>query len=469
MVRQLQELGVHVRRRSILLILLIGQALASIDGSIVSVSAPSIQADLGGSSEEIQLVLSSYLLTTGVLFVTCARIGDVIGHQRAFLVGLGWFTGASLLCGVSLNPSMLILARIAQAMGASLLMPQVFSLIHRQWDGDRRRRAIGVYSMVLALGVAIGQVIGGLLASADLFGLAWRPVFLLNVPIGMVILVVGRRRWPTSFSAEPARLDPVGVALLALSMTAITVPLIFSQVGGWPGSALLGLAGGLLLLALFILYERKARYPVLDIAVLRQSAVQFGLTSCCILMGCYTAFLLILTVHLQHWLGFTPLEAGLAFVPYAAGFGLLSLTWSYFPLRCQKLLPIIGPLVFALSALLAIALFRDQWQPSGTIPLLLFAGVGHAAGYSPLIAQITARVKPRQASSLSALNSTGPVLAEVMGVAGLGSVYFAADSSAGIMHVTVAIAALLAIAVACAARTASILRDDSSQIQVPTD
>lgn len=157
-------------------------------------------------------VLSGYLLTTCVLFVTCARIGDVLGHRRTFLSGLVWFTVASLVCGVAIDVTMLVAARIAQAIGAALLMPQVFSLIHRLWEGPGRRQAIGLYSMVLALGVALGQVVGGLVVGSDLFGLSWRAVFLVNVPIGLLTLALGLRHLPRSATDRSARLDPLGVA-----------------------------------------------------------------------------------------------------------------------------------------------------------------------------------------------------------------------------------------------------------------
>ncbi|MFD0470016.1 MFS transporter [Nonomuraea thailandensis] len=149
------------RRGRMLAVLLTGQVMASMDGSIVSVAAQTIREDLRADGAAIQLIVSGYLLTTGVLLVTCARIGDVIGHRRAFLLGLGWFTAASLLCGLAPTATVLVLARVAQAVGAALLTPQIFALVLQHFDGAARRRAIGVYSMVLALGVALGQVIGG--------------------------------------------------------------------------------------------------------------------------------------------------------------------------------------------------------------------------------------------------------------------------------------------------------------------
>lgn len=438
-------------RRSALAVLLTGQIMASIDGSIVSVAAPTIRTDLQAGDAEIQLVVSGYLLTTGVLFVTCARIGDVIGHRRAFLIGLGWFTVASLVCGLAVEPLMLIIARVAQAIGAALLMPQVFSLIHRQWAGDQRRKAIGLYSMVLALGVALGQVIGGLVVGTDLFGLSWRPVFLINVPIGVLVLILGARRLPQSDLDDRARLDPAGVALLTVAMTAITLPLIFGAEHGWPPWTWATLVGGGLLLGLFLRHEAEAQHPVLDLAALRPREVRWGMVSCCLVMGCYTVFLLILTLHLQSQLGFTPLQAGLTFVPYAIGFGILSLTWNSCPRWVQRMLPIVGPIGYAAGLLVVVFLWRDHWYPLGATPLLFLAGAGHAASYSPLIAQITSRVGPHLASAVSALNSTGPLLAEVIAVAGLGSVYFAAaTSSQGLLRVTVAVGVLLLAAAGCA-------------------
>ncbi|WP_206066770.1 MFS transporter [Nonomuraea composti] len=442
-----------VRRGPMLAVLLTGQVMASMDGSIVSVAAQTIREGLGADGAAIQLVVSGYLLTMGVLLVTCARIGDVIGHRRAFLLGLGWFTGASLLCGLAPSAGVLVLARVAQAAGAALLTPQIFALILRNWeDGPARRRAIGVYSMVLALGVALGQVIGGLVAGADLLGLSWRPIFLVNVPIGVVLLAVGARVLPGSRpDDEPARLDPAGVAVLTVAMTALTVPLIFGRESGWPAWAWISLAGGVALLAAFAGYESRARHPLLDPAALRPAGVKPGLAACWIVMGCYTVFLLTLTLHLQGALGYSPLQAGLAFVPYTLGFGTLSLTWSRYPRWLRDALPVAGPLAFAAGA----GLLALSWHPLGSVPLLMLAGAGHAAGYSPLIARITSLVEPRLASAISALNSTGPVLAGVTTVAGLGSVYFAAPSSAaGLLRVVAAVVVLLLIGTACAARVA---------------
>ncbi|MEU5877648.1 MFS transporter [Spirillospora sp. NPDC047279] len=434
----------RVRRGPMLAVLLTGQAMAAMDGSIVSVAAQTIHEDLNAGGAAIQLIVSGYLLTTGVLLVTCARLGDVLGHRRVFLAGLAWFTLASALCGLAPTAATLVVARIAQAAGAALLIPQVFSLIQLHWDGAARHRAIGLYSMVLALGVALGQVVGGLAV-----GVSWRSAFLINLPVGALLLAIGTRVLPAAASdVRRPRLDLVGVAGLTAAMTTLIVPLIFLPPYAWAWLVL-----GVVLLAAFVRYEVNAPHPVLDMAALRPAGVKPGLAACWIVMGCYTVFLLTLTLHLQSGLGFSPIEAGLAFVPYALGFGALSLTWNRYHPRVQRLLPPAGPLAFAVCAATLVLTQHDGWRPFGAVPLLMVAGAGHAAGYSPLIARITTMVDTRLASAISALNTTGPLLASVTAVAGLGSVYFAAPTSAdGLVRVVAALAVLLALGSACAAR-----------------
>lgn len=450
----------RTRRGGMLAVLLGGQAMAVMDGSIVAVSAQTIRADLGGGGTAIQLVISAYLLTTGVLLVTCARLGDILGHRRVFLIGLGWFTVASLLCGLAPDAAVLVAARVLLAIGAALVMPQVFALIQLNWEGAARRRAIGLYSMILAAGVALGQFVGGLVVTADIAGLSWRLAFLINVPVGVSLLAAGPRLPADTPRTEARpRLDLVGVALLSVATAAIIGPLIFGREAGWPVWLFLVLAGGLTLLAIFVRYERTgADQPVLDLAVLRVPGVRPGLVACFVVMGCYTAFLLALTLRLQSSLGFSPLAAGLAFLPYTVGFGAMSLIWTRLPRRVRDSLPLAGPPAFAVGAGVVVALTRTDWPVLSSVPLLILAGAGHAAGYSPLIARLSALVDNRLASALSALNSTGPLLANVLAVAGLGSVYFAGTPATGLDRVVIIVAGFLLLATACAARAARVTR-----------
>ncbi|GII80648.1 MFS transporter [Sphaerisporangium rufum] len=441
----------------VLAVLLAGQTMASMDGSIITVALPSMQREFAAGGAAVQLIVSTYLLTVGLLIVTGARLGDVLGHRRAFQYGLAGFTTASLLCGLAPSVPALVAARVAQAAAAALMMPQVFSLIQLRFTGAARGRAIGLYSMVLALGVALGQLVGGLVVGADLFGLSWRPGFLVNVPVGAVLLAAGARVLPPG-APHARRLDIGGVVLLTVAMTALIGPPIFGREHGFGPWTWASLAAGLLLLVVFARFEgrvaRRGGTPLLDLSVLRPPGVRPALVTCFTVMGCYAGLLFALTLHLQDRLGYGPLGSGLAFAPYALGFAALSLTWSRRSARVQALLPVAGPAVFAVTALAVAWLARDGWPVAATAPLLFAAGAGHAAGYGPMIARVSAVAGPERASALSALNSTGPTLAEVAAIAALGGLYL----SAGLLWTCAVIAALLAAAGAAAARAHAAFR-----------
>ena len=200
----------QVRPGLVLAVVLIGQFMAVLDASIVNVAAPSIHASLRASGAGLQLVVAGYTITYAVLLVTGARLGDILGHRRVFLAGLVLFTLASLGCGLAGTASLLIALRFVQGAGAALMIPQVLSLIQRTHAGPARARAMSRYSAVLAGGAVVGQVVGGLLISANLFHSGWRPVFLVNVPIGVLLLVAGARALPHG-QGEPGRtLDLAG-------------------------------------------------------------------------------------------------------------------------------------------------------------------------------------------------------------------------------------------------------------------
>ncbi|WP_433114573.1 MFS transporter [Micromonospora sp. CA-246542] len=199
-------------RRAPLVVLLTGQAMASMDTSIAAVAAPTIRLDLAGPPALAQLVLAGYTLAFAVLVVAGARLGSRHGPARVFLLGLTGFTVASLACGLAPGPVTLVGVRVVQGAMAALMVPQVLALIQATYVGAARGRAIGAYSLILALGVAAGQVAGGLLVTLDAGGLAWRTAFLVNVPVGAVLLVAGRRALaavPTA-TVRPAALDLPG-------------------------------------------------------------------------------------------------------------------------------------------------------------------------------------------------------------------------------------------------------------------
>ncbi|HLY34731.1 MAG TPA: MFS transporter, partial [Jatrophihabitantaceae bacterium] len=244
------------RPGAVLAVLLLGQFMAILDVSIVNVAAPTLRRDLHASGAGLQLAIAGYTISYAVLLITGARLGDRIGHGRAFRAGLALFTLSSLLCGVAPTTATLIGFRFAQGVGAALMMPQVMSLIQRTFDGAARARALSLYSAVIACGAVVGQVLGGVVVSANLFGTGWRPVFLVNVPIGIVLWVLARRELPAD-RGEPGRgLDPAGVVTLSAAVLLFVVPLVLGHEEHWPAWGWACMAASVLMFATFVRVER---------------------------------------------------------------------------------------------------------------------------------------------------------------------------------------------------------------------
>lgn len=227
--------------------ILVGQFMALLDVFIVNVAAPTIRTDLHASGAGLQLVIAGYTIAYAVLLITGARLGDLLGHRRLFMTGLAVFTVASLACGLAQNTGELIGFRFVQGAGSALMIPQVLSLLQLNFTGEARTKAMSVYSAVVASGAALGQSLGGVLVSADLFGTGWRPVFLVNVPIGLALLVLAPKVLPADVRSAPERrrgLDLPGLIVLAAAVTLFTVPLVLGQEEGWPvwGWVCLGLS-----------------------------------------------------------------------------------------------------------------------------------------------------------------------------------------------------------------------------------
>jgi predicted MFS family arabinose efflux permease len=450
----------------VLFILLAGQAMASMDEEILVVAAPSLRDDMHVSDAELQLVLAMYTVMFAALVVAGARLGDVLGRRRAFLLGLGGFTLASLAGGLAPTPTALILARTVQGASAAVMTPQVLSIIQVQYEGRARARAIGAYSMVLAAGVAAGQVLGGLLVSLHLVSAAWRPALLLNVPIGASVLVVARRGLAETLGSGPRRLDSIGAVLLSLALLALVVPLSLGRETGWPVWTWACLFGCGVLLSGFVVWERQAainrRDPLLDLGVLRRPGVTAGVAALTTVMACYARFLVSLTLHLQSTLGFSAFEAGLVFASYSVGFAVTSLAWTHAARAMSDRLQVIGPLIMA-AALLSIGLVAaDGGWPVGLTTMLLFcAGAGHASLFSPLSNRLTTVIRAANAADLSGLIITASLVGQVLGVAGFAGIYLGALSR-GSAHAFALTAGVLTVSLvvtaACSLKAVSAIR-----------
>jgi MFS family permease len=417
--------------RAALAVLLTGTFMASLDTAIVNVAGPAIQSDVGVSGAALQLVISGYALAYAALLITGARLGDDHGHRRLFLGGLAGFTMMSLIAGLAWSTPVLIAARIGQGVAAAAMGPQVMTVIQLQYEGAARMKAMALLATVVSAGVVTGQVLGGALVDLDVLGASWRPVFLINVPVGLALLAIGPRLLPTTRRPSGRRMDWVGVALMTDTIILVMIPLVFGHEVDWAWWTWASLAAAIPTAALLALHLRRLRArggtPVADVRLLAAPRFGLGMASTTAVMIAYGGFLFTMTLHLQQGLGDSPLRAGLTFAPYALGFAITSLT-------VPALAPAIGrrlaPLGLALSAIgylgLGAVTGDGTWSDAEALPLLAVAGAGFGAGYSQVITRSIAGVAPEQAHDASGLFNTINMLGFALGVATLGSVFLSA-------------------------------------------
>ncbi|MFE6164960.1 MFS transporter [Streptomyces sp. NPDC056486] len=431
--------GTDNRPGRILAVVIAAQFMALLDAFIVNVAAPTIRVELGASGAGLQLVIAGYTITYAVLLITGARLGDRLGHRRVYLAGLAVFTAASLACGLSQGTGELIAFRLLQGVGSALLIPQVLSLIQRNFTGEARTKALGAYAAVLAVGAAAGQVLGGILVSADLFGTGWRPVFLVNVPVGVVLLMMARRVLPRDASREPGEvrraqgrrargLDLPGLVLLGATVSLLTVPLVLGQQEGWPLWSWLSMGSAVVLFTLFCGYESRLASgggaPLIAPRVLRIPGMGLAVFRIATVMAVNAGFLFVLTLHVQGGLGYSALRAGLTFAPTAVVFGAVGLTWRHWPAAAQRALIPCG---FALTALSTVAvglLLRDGGQ-GGLWLYAAFVGIGAglSLGFSPTLTRALSTVRPEDAADASGLLATVTQIGQLIGVAGFGALF----------------------------------------------
>jgi MFS family permease len=350
-----------------------------------------------------------------------------------FLAGVAIFTLASLVCGIAPGIEVLIGARFVQGAGAAAMMPQIMSVIQVRFDGAARARALSAYTAVLSSGFVAGQVIGGVLVTANLFGEAWRPVFLVNVPIGLAVLALVPRLVPRDVPGRGRRLDLAGLAIAVPAVFLVVLPLMLGHQENWPPWVFGCIALGLILGVGFVVVERRIADrggdPLLNLAVLRAPGLVPGLVAVAVLMITYGGFLFSFALHLQAGLGDSALRAGLTFAPCALVFGVCGYFWRRLPAASHHLLAPLGCLVAVGGYLAVAAVLRSGGR--GGIPLqvaLVITGAALALGFSPLVTHALVRVPLHRAADASGLLTTTIQLGQAVGVATFGSLFLTLDT-----------------------------------------
>jgi EmrB/QacA subfamily drug resistance transporter len=416
------------RRWAVLAVVLTGAFMILLDATIVNVAVPPIQKDLHASSAAIEWVIAGYALAYGLLMIPAGRLGDRFGHKRLFLLGLAGFTIASTLCGVADTPTQLVVARVVQGLFAGVMNPPIVALIVAAFPPSKTGQAYGIYGAVAGVSSAVGPLLGGLLIAWDLNDWTWRPIFMLNIPIGVAAFLAALWLVPES-KGRGGSIDVVGVVLVTLSMLLITYPLVEGQSKGWPASVFVMLAASVPALALFVWWElrqvRKERTPLVDMRLFKHPAFSAGVAISVLFFTGFIGLLFALSLHLQIGTARSALAAGLTLLPFPVG-SLLAASSS------DKLAHKIGrKTLFLGCALLVIGMAGIvstlHYSGSGALELLpsmFVAGLGTGMIIAPITEIVLAGVPWQEAGSASGVLTTSQRLGSAFGIAVIGAVLF---------------------------------------------
>lgn len=442
------------------IILLVGAFLPPLDFFIVNVALPAIQSELGTSSSAEQLVISSYAAVYAVTLITGGRLGDIYGRGKMFFLGLIGFAAASLLCGVAWSPWVLIAGRMLQGATAAIMAPQALASVQAIFPEAEKPLALSIYGAVFGLASVIGQLLGGILISANLFQLGWRAIFLVNLPVALLVIVLGLR-WLKETRAQSAqRLDPVGMLLATLTLSTLIVPLIEGREAGWPWWTWLLFLAVPLLASLLWRYEhrlsQKGGSPLLDPGVLSAPGLGQGLVIV-LLFYSIAAFFLLFSVYLQSALHLNALTAGALFLPFGIGYLIGPLLTPWLRRFVGNYLSAIGMgcETFGLAGLAWLVANTLTGSPPAMLPLailLLVTGLGQGLAMPTLVRMVTGQVAPAFSGMIAGVTSSALQLSTALSAAIIGGIFYSIlgnrDSAADITHAF--IVALLAMAVCLA-------------------
>lgn len=421
------------RQRTIALIVVaLAFVMDLLDTTIVNIAIPSIQADLGASYATIQWLIAGYALSFAVLLITGGRMGDVFGYKKLFLIGVSGFTLASLLSGLAWTSEVLIVARLIQGTMAALMVPQVMSLMQVMFKPKERAGVMGLFGALAGVAASLGPVIGGILIHFNIAGLEWRPIFLINVPIGLFAIWAAFRYLPEGKSSHPLKIDIWGTGIIIIAMLLLVFPLIQGRELDWPVWVFVMMAFSLPALFLFAKWQKykdqKDGSALIAPILFKTGSFVKGLTVNLVFQSAMAGFFLPFTLLLQIGLGYEVILAAVTGIPTAVG---ISLAIGLFG---QKLIPKLGRYSLTVGAvIMAIGLattylFVHQngldTSPWMFIPGLLITGSGMGLIMAPIFAVTLTDVDVRHAGSASGVLNTIQQLGGAIGIAVVGVIFF---------------------------------------------
>jgi EmrB/QacA subfamily drug resistance transporter len=423
--------GQETNRWLVLVLVCLAQFMVILDATIVNVALPSIQADLDFTQGDLQWVINSYTLVFGGFLLLGGRAGDLFGRKRLFLAGVVVFSVASLLNGLAQSGEMLIIARALQGLGAALVSPAALSIVTTTFaEGEERGKALGVWSAIAAGGGAFGLLLGGILT--DL--LTWEWIFFVNVPIGIATFVLSMRYVPESVAPErPETVDLPGAVSVTAGLMVLVYAIVKAQDFGWGDERTLGLGAiALALLATFVVIELRSPGPLIRMNIFRARPISGANVIMVLVAGGMFAFFFLSSLYIQQVLGYSPLEAGLAFLPFTAGIIVGAAVTQVLAKRLAiHHVAIIG-IVLASAGLALMA----QADAKGTylgnlLPAIIPMSIGMGMTFVPLTLIATTGVRASDAGLASGLFNTSQQVGGALGLAVLSTL--AADKTSNVM------------------------------------
>jgi len=415
----------------VLVLVCLAQFMVILDATIVNVALPSIQQDLDLSEANLQWIVNAYTLVFGGFLLLGGRAGDLIGRKRLFLAGLVVFTVASLLNGLAVNEGMLIGSRALQGLGAAFISPAALSIISTTFsEGAERARALGVWAAIAIGGAAFGLIMGGLLTQL----LSWPWIFFVNVPIGVVTFVLALRLIPESRDEHAHRaFDVAGAVSVTGGLMALVYAIVKAETAGWGSATTIGFfALAAILLASFVVIELRSKAPLVRLSIFRvRSLLTANVVMLLVASGMFAMFFFN-TLYIQRVLGFGPLKAGLAFLPFTAGVMLSAGLASQFAPRVG-VRPVagLGMVVSAIGMLLLVRIPVDGSYLADVLPSLVVTSLGMGAVFMPLTLIATTGLKDEDQGLASGLFNTSQQIGGALGLAILSTVAASKTTAAG--------------------------------------
>ncbi|MFK0118470.1 MFS transporter [Streptomyces sp. NPDC090994] len=417
---------------------LLGAALPLVDFFVVNVALPAIATGLSAGEAVLELVVAGYGVAYAVLLVLGGRLGDLFGRRRLFLVGMAAFGLTSLACGLAPGAWWLVAARVAQGASAAAMLPQVLATVQATTSGPRRAKAMSLYGATAGLAMVAGQILGGVLVTADVAGTGWRSVFLINVPVVLAGLPLAARAVPETRSARPEPVDVPGTLLLAAALIALLLPLTEGRAAGWPLWTWLSLAAFPCAAAAFWAVERGAdrrgRTPLVPPSLFALVSLRRGLLLVLPFSIGFSGFMFVIAVALQQGAGLTPVAAGLTLAPLAVTFFLASLAGPRLVVRYGTRVVPAGAVVQAVGVTLLILAAWRYWPHLGFAALLpgaAVAGAGQGLQLPVVFRVVLSEVPAAKAGVGGGVMVTTQQSALALGVATLGTLFLTLTPGAG--------------------------------------